>query len=140
MAQAIQAPAVPSTQPPARTGWVLYDGSCGFCLKCLRVARGALEKRGFACEPLQAGWVAERLGLTKEEVTATFRVLSVEGGQHNGADAYLFLFRRIWYLWPLGMLFGCPGFYGLFARAYGWVASNRYRISGTCALPGKPPQ
>ncbi len=127
--------ATPHAPPPARAGWVLYDGTCGFCLKCLRLARGALEKRGFVCEPLQAPWVAERLGLTAEDVSATFRVLSADGSQHNGADAYLFLFRRIWYLWPFGILLGCPGLYGLFARAYGWVAANRYRFSGTCALP-----
>ncbi|MCZ7644984.1 MAG: DUF393 domain-containing protein [Planctomycetota bacterium] len=128
--------AAPATEPATpKAGWVLYDGTCGICRRFMGLVRGTLERRGFALEPLQAPWVNARLKLTEEELLRDLLLLTADGALYRGADAYLYAMRRIWYAWPAGVLFMLPGLHGLFARAYRWFADNRYRFSGTCALP-----
>ena len=43
-------------------GWVLFDGSCGFCRTWVVYWAQTLRRRGFEIAPLQETWVRERLG------------------------------------------------------------------------------
>jgi predicted DCC family thiol-disulfide oxidoreductase YuxK len=120
--------------PEAGRGWVLYDGQCAFCTGWMARIGGILRRRGFVPEALQSPWVGERLGLPPGELLRDIRLLLKDGRLISGADAYLYIMRRIWWVCPLGLLFALPGLKFLFAAAYRKFARNRYCIGGTCAL------
>ncbi len=52
-------------------GWVLYDGSCGFCSRSAPFWENTLKRRGIHIAPLQLGWVAEKLHLPQRSYAAT---------------------------------------------------------------------
>jgi predicted DCC family thiol-disulfide oxidoreductase YuxK len=120
--------------PEAPRGWVLYDGQCSFCTGSVNRVRKILMRRGFVPEPLQSPWVNERLKLPESELLTDMRLLLKDGTLLNGADAYLYVMRRIWWTFPLGVIFALPGLKWLFARAYRKFAQNRYCIGGTCQV------
>ncbi|HXG52629.1 MAG TPA: DUF393 domain-containing protein [candidate division Zixibacteria bacterium] len=123
----------PEEQEPR--GWVLYDGACGFCSRWVPYWEKTLEKRGFRIAPLQAGWVAERLGLRDGDAGPDLRLLLAGGAELRGTEAYRYLMRRIWWATPLYALSILPGLRLLFDGAYRAFADNRYRISRACRLP-----
>ena len=53
------------------------------------------------------------------------RVITVDGQSFSGADALIFLARRIWWAWPLAVVALIPGVRSLLRRAYGYYASRR---------------
>jgi predicted DCC family thiol-disulfide oxidoreductase YuxK len=130
--------APPSAPPPA--GWILYDDSCGICRRAVPLWAGALRRRGFALAPLQAGWVAGRLGLPPEEVVQDLRLLLADGRHFAGAEAYRQAWRRIGWARPLYLLAAAPGLRGLFDRAYRAFARRRHRLSAACGWTPPPPQ
>jgi len=121
---------------PAAAGWVLYDGDCGFCVRWARFWGPVLLRRGFEMDELQADWVAETLGMTRDEVVRDVRLLTVGGVTYKGADVYLYVARRIWWAWLLGVVFSLPGLKQVIWSGYRWFAANRHCISGQCAPRG----
>ena len=97
-----------------------------------------IRRRGFEAAPLQMPWVRERTGLDEETLLKDIRLLLNDGRLISGADAYLYVMRRIWWTVPAAALFSLPGFHWLFSRAYRWVATNRGRISRACGLTPPP--
>jgi predicted DCC family thiol-disulfide oxidoreductase YuxK len=118
---------------PAAEGWVLYDGDCSFCVRWLRFWSPVLRRRGFEIDTLQAGWVSKTLGMTKEEVTRDIRLFTTKGAIYSGADVYLHVARKIWWAWPLAIIFSLPGFNSLIWAGYKWFAVNRHCVSGYCS-------
>jgi predicted DCC family thiol-disulfide oxidoreductase YuxK len=118
-------------------GWVLYDGTCGFCSRWVPLWESTLKKRGFCIAPLQADWVSERFAVSEQELTSDFRLLLANGETLAGAEVYRYLMRRIWWATPLYVLSVLPIFRTLFDAGYRAFADNRYRISRTCRLPAE---
>jgi predicted DCC family thiol-disulfide oxidoreductase YuxK len=123
------------------SGWVLFDGSCGFCRTWVMYWADTLRKRGFQVAPLQDAWVRQRLASSdeaswnEEDLLRDLRVL-LEGGQElRGADAYRYVMRRIWWTYPLYLLSVLPLMRRLFDLAYRAFADNRYHFSAACQLP-----
>ncbi|MEE3200345.1 MAG: DCC1-like thiol-disulfide oxidoreductase family protein, partial [Planctomycetota bacterium] len=114
--------------------WLLYDGTCRFCLGMVNRWRGALECRGFGFAARQEGWVRERLDLPEEELLREMRVLTPCGKVLGAADAFVFLWGKIWWCWPLWILAHIPGARWLINRAYSWVAAHRNCLGGACSL------
>ena len=104
-------------------GWVLYDASCPSCRRTAARFEAALTRRGFDLAPLQSAWVADCL----DECASLdqLRVITVTGECFGGADALIFLARRIWWAWPAYLLARIPGITGLLRRAYALWASHR---------------
>jgi predicted DCC family thiol-disulfide oxidoreductase YuxK len=119
----------------ASKGWVLYDGSCGFCSRWVPFWENTLKKRGFRIAPLQADWVARKLNLAEDELTSDFRLLLANGEKVAGAEVYRYLMRRIWWAMPLYLLSTLPLLRRLFDAGYRAFADKRYWISHTCHLP-----
>lgn len=119
-------------RPP--NGWVLYDGECAFCTRWVGFWSGVLRRHGFATGELQAPWVTERLRMAPDELLHDIRVLTRAGAVVSGADVYLYVWRRIWWAWPLYAIFSLPGFNRLIHAGYRWFARNRYCVSGACRL------
>jgi len=88
--------------------------------------------------PLQAKWVMEKLGLPPEELLFDLRLLLANGSQIQGADAYRYLMRRIWWAYPLYLLSVTPLLRGLFNLSYRSFADNRYWFSHACRLSPAP--
>lgn len=131
------APALPE-DPPA-TGWLLYDGECGFCTRSARRVEGLIGRRGFAILPLQTPWVREKLGLHPAEPLREMIVLTRAGQRAGGADAALLLAGRFWWSVPLTWLACIPGVTPLLRRGYAAIAARRSCAGGACTLPSHRP-
>jgi predicted DCC family thiol-disulfide oxidoreductase YuxK len=112
--------------PPAEKGWLLYDGECSFCTKMATRWSPLLRSRGFTPAPLQHAGIADPRDIV---------LLTTDGKRIRGADAYLYVARRVWWLFPGALLFSLPGLNSILHFAYRKIAENRYCISGRCELP-----
>ena len=119
----------------AARGWVLYDGACGFCRSWVPRWETTLRRRGYEIAPLQSAWVAERTGLSSEELLADLLLLRPDGSLVRGADVYRDAMRHIWWAWPLWLASVVPIGRQLFGWSYRTFADHRYRISRACGLP-----
>jgi predicted DCC family thiol-disulfide oxidoreductase YuxK len=119
---------------PAPVGWVLYDGSCGFCREWVPFWAPAMRRRGIEIAPLQAEWVREKLGLAPDETLRDIRLLFSDGRQVSGPDVYREVMRRIGWARPFYLLSRAPGLRAVFDRCYRLFAKNRHRISRACGL------
>jgi predicted DCC family thiol-disulfide oxidoreductase YuxK len=117
-----------------KSGWILYDGHCGFCTRWAKFWAPTLTRAGFAVSPLQELWVADRLKVPAGDLLSDIRLLTPENRLISGADVYLQAARRIWWAWPFYAVFSLPGFKWLIKFGYRWFAKNRYCISGACRL------
>ena len=111
-------------------GWVLYDADCPLCCRWAARFERTLTLRGFDLAPLQSPWVAECLDLPEAELLLRMRVLARDGRELTGADALVFLSRRIGWAWPLWLAAQLPGVLPLFRRAYDWTARRRHCRQG----------
>lgn len=118
-----------------RYGWVLYDGTCGFCSRWVMFWQGVLRRNGFETAALQEPWVASALGVTPDQLLNDLRILTPDRTVIAGADAYRFAMSRIPWAKPIGWLASLPGLRTLFNAGYRWFNRNRYRISAGCRLP-----
>ncbi len=118
-------------------GWILYDGSCGFCSKWVPFFESTLAKQGLGFAPLQAEWVRERLELSEEEILADLRLLLEAGEVISGSDVYRYVMRRSWIMWPLYLISITPGLSHLFDWCYRTFANHRYEVSAACRLPAE---
>jgi predicted DCC family thiol-disulfide oxidoreductase YuxK len=120
-----------------REGWILYDGGCGFCFRWVHLWKKVVEPRGFAVKSLQAASADGTLNIPQEKLLDDIRVLTRRGQQESGANAYLYVARRIWWAWPFYAIFRLPGFNWMLWAAYRWFNRNRHRISRHCPLPAR---
>jgi len=125
------------TPPPA--GWVLYDESCGVCRRWIPFWETTLRKRGFAIAPLQADWVRKKLQMQETELLHDLRLLLANGELIQGADAYRYAMKHIWWAYPIYCFSAVPPGKGIFDWCYRRFAVNRHRISQACRLDRHPP-
>ena len=118
-----------------REGWILYDGACGFCFRWVHLWKEVVERRGFAIKDLQSAHADGSLQLSEENLLDDIQVLTRAGTLESGANAYLYVTRRIWWAWPFYAIFRLPGFNWILLQGYRWFNRNRYRISRHCPLP-----
>jgi len=118
-----------------RGGWVLYDGACGFCFRWVHLWKKVLERRGFVLKDLQSAWADGSLSISRDRLLDDILVLTRSGSIESGADAYLYVTRRIWWAWPFFAIFSLPGFNWVLWHGYHWFNRNRYHISHHCSLP-----
>ena len=111
-----------------KNGTVLFDAGCPLCLAMVARMRLVWEPRGFDFVPLQADWVRRRLDLPEVELLKEMRTLTPGGEVLGGAAAHAYLWRHVWWLWPLWLAAKLPGIGWLIDRTYRWVAANRYRF------------
>jgi predicted DCC family thiol-disulfide oxidoreductase YuxK len=134
----MRSPAVVGAGEESRTeGWVFYDGACSLCTGLARRVRRRLERCGFELVPLQAPGVRENLGVRSEELMTQMWVLTQDGHVLGGAEAALYLARRIprtWWGLLLITVSKLPHGMSLIESVYKWVASHRHYFGGRCAL------
>jgi len=118
-----------------REGWILYDGGCGFCFRWVRFWQKVVERRGFAIKDLRSASADGMLHIPDDNLLDDVQVLTRSGKLQSGADAYLYVSRKIWWAWPFYAAFRLPGFNWMLWLGYRWFNRNRYRISRHCPLP-----
>lgn len=106
-----------------REGWILYDGGCGFCYSWVYLWKKVVGRRGFALKDLQSAAAEGSLELSRENLLDDIRVLTRSGKLESGANAYLYVARRIWWAWPFYGIFRLPGFNWVLWRGYRWFQS-----------------
>ena len=74
---------------------MLYDGACDFCSRWVRRWEKVLERRGFALKDLQSAWADGTLAISRDRLLDDLLVLTRGGTIQSGADAYLYVARRI---------------------------------------------
>lgn len=120
--------------PMENKGWVLYDGRCGFCSWMSRSLRPLIHRAGFSLTTIQSDWAQEILPMPKEHQSDDIRLVTREGLLLSGADAYIHGLKQLWWLAPIGMVLGAPGFRWLTWRAYKIFNRNRLLVSKACRL------
>ncbi|MGB6899108.1 MAG: DCC1-like thiol-disulfide oxidoreductase family protein, partial [Candidatus Acidiferrum sp.] len=99
--------------------------------------KNVIERRGFALKDLQVAQQEGFLQCSQQEVLQNILVLTRDGAIESGANAYLFVARRIWWAWPFYAIFRLPGVNWILWGGYRWFNRNRYRISRHCPLPSQ---
>ena len=117
-------------------GWILYDDSCGFCRRWVPFWENTLQKRGFEIAPLQADWVKEKLRSNENDLLQDLRLLLANGDQLQGAEAYRYIMKRIWWTYPVYLFSIAPIGRNIFNWSYRKFAAHRHQISRACKLPG----
>lgn len=115
-------------------GWVLYDDDCGFCRRWIPFWAPTLRKVGLDIAPLQAPWVAPRLGLSPGELIYDIRLLFVDGRRLAGAEVYRYAVQQIWWARPLYWFSITPGLRRLWDWGYRTFADHRHEFSAACGL------
>jgi len=115
-------------------GWVLYDGTCAVCSRWVPFWARTLARIGLDTAPLQSQWVRAQTGMSDELLLKDIRVLLKDGTLYSGAEAYFYCMKRIWWAWPLYVVFELPVFNAMFRLCYRAFAQNRYKISRVCRL------
>jgi predicted DCC family thiol-disulfide oxidoreductase YuxK len=115
-------------------GWILYDGSCGFCRRWVPFWEKTLQKRGFEIAPLQANWAKEKLQLSENDLLQDLRLLLVNGEKIQGADTYRYAMKRIWWAFPVYLFSVAPLGRSIFDWGYRKFAAHRYQISRVCKI------
>ena len=116
-------------------GWILYDGSCGFCSKWVPFWSSTLARQGLGFAPLQADWIRERLALPEQELIEDLRLLLATGELISGPEVYRHVMRHAWCLWPFYLVSVTPILRRIFDWSYRTFADHRYEVSAACRLP-----
>ena len=115
-------------------GWILYDAECRSCTSAARRFDRILRRRGFHFLALPTPWVEQRLGLQPGAPLEEMRVVTSDGADFGGADAVIFLARKIWWAWPFYAVAQIPGTHCLIDLVYRWIAAHRGCNQGACAI------
>lgn len=115
---------------------LIYDGTCGFCRRQVdRMARWLGDRLRYV--PYQDAEARVLLPDLSDNELAS-QVWAVIAGRRAGGAAAVVralnlrpAFRLL--TWPYWL----PGLRPVADAVYRWVAANRYRFGGTCALPGE---
>jgi predicted DCC family thiol-disulfide oxidoreductase YuxK len=118
-------------------GWILFDRDCGICTSLARRFRRTFEERGFGLAALQDPRVAALLALPPELLLREMRVVTNDGLIYGGADAIVYLARKVWWAWPLFAAAQIPGVPRILDAGYRWFADHRPCSSGTCQVARK---
>jgi predicted DCC family thiol-disulfide oxidoreductase YuxK len=125
---------IPDNKGTKPVGWIYFDAECRFCVAHRRRWGPIFERRGFVWLPLQTPGAAERLGITDSQLRAEMWLQLADGRKFSGVNAWSAQMRRVWWLWPLGVMLAVPGVNAGAKVLYRWIAKNRHCLGGTCTI------
>lgn len=121
-------------------GWILFDGTCGFCARWVPFWGPWLRRQGYGFRPLQDPWVRGQTDLDEAALLTDLRLLRADGALVSGAEVYREVLDASPWTRPLAFLTRLPGLRRLFEGGYRLFARHRYRVSQACGWqPPEPP-
>jgi predicted DCC family thiol-disulfide oxidoreductase YuxK len=110
---------------------LIYDGDCAVCrASALWLMRLALEGGRLEIIPGRSDARRARFPqISEEQTTQAMQLVLPDGRVLSGADAVPEILRAIRGLGWMAALFALPGARPLARRVYGWIATNRMRLS-----------
>ena len=115
-------------------GWVFFDRDCKICTATARRFRGPLEARGFGLAALQDPRASALLRIPEAQTLEEMRMVTSDGKLYGGADAIIYLARRIWWAWPLYAAARWLGARPLMVRGYRRFAAHRKCLPAGCEV------
>jgi len=114
-----------SDAPAQYRYWIFYDGNCPTCTNLAHRFRKILNARGFGLAPYQSGWTKGKI--PPDHDPAKEMLLKTETGEIlGGADALIYLARRIRWAYGLYLMAQVPGIRSLLRTIYRHVATHRH--------------
>lgn len=129
---------MPEKRKEAFSGWIIYDADCGICTAWISRCKNIFLRRNFDMVPLQAEWIRRELDLDYPDMLRDFRIRLAGGDLLEGADAYRWLLRKIWWAYPFYLLSRVPPCKQIFDTCYRYIADHRQKISHACSLSDGP--
>ena len=124
-----------------RQRYLIYDGDCGFCEACLKLAAAYDRRKLFILCPYQSlpqrlsPTALQSLGLTRAACAKALQVITTRGELRSGAGAINYF---LWQRWPgkilVGLLVAIPPLLLLEVALYRLIARYRHRLSGWLGL------
>jgi predicted DCC family thiol-disulfide oxidoreductase YuxK len=112
-------------------GTLIFDGNCGFCTRSRNLLARLDRHDRVSTVPFQRQGVAERAGVSRDELAAAVYWLDENGARYSGAHAAnAALSAAVGTSLPL-RVYRMPGMRQLQDAVYRWVAANRHRLPGT---------
>ena len=109
---------------------LVFDGTCGFCMRSVRLLEALDRNRRVTALPYQKSGVPGSVGLTVEECEATAWAIVPSGGRYSGAGAVnAAVAAALGTTLPL-FVYSLPGIRQLQDLLYHLVATNRSRLPG----------
>ena len=106
--------------------WVLYDGECSLCSGYARQFIRTLNNRGIGLAPVQSDFAQEKTKRISDPLKEMLLVTD-DGKVIGGADALIYLSRKIWWAYGFFLMAKVPGVRSLYRMIYDHVARNRHR-------------
>src|SRR5437899_814030 len=117
---------------------LIFDGACGFCTSCVRMARRALPGR-FAAIPWQRVDDLGRFGITADDAAASVQWVDRTGRTSSGHEALANMLVSAGGLWQsLGRAMVSRPLDRPAAAVYRFVARHRHQFPGgtpACSVP-----
>jgi predicted DCC family thiol-disulfide oxidoreductase YuxK len=126
---------ITDTKAENPAGSIYFDGECRFCVAHRKRWGSVFEHRGFVWVPLQTPGTAARLGITEAQLQAEMWLQLADGRRFSGIDAWSAVMRRVWWLWPVGVVLALPGFNAMGRALYSWIAKRRHCLGSVCTIP-----
>ncbi|MFM8393187.1 MAG: thiol-disulfide oxidoreductase DCC family protein [Acidobacteriota bacterium] len=120
-----------------RQRYLIYDGDCGFCEACLKLAAAYDRRKLFILCPYQSLPLStlQSLGLTRNACAKALQVITARGEVRSGAWAInYFLWQRRPGKLLVGLLMAIPPLLLLEMAFYRIVARYRHRLSSCLGL------
>jgi predicted DCC family thiol-disulfide oxidoreductase YuxK len=118
---------------------IVFDGTCGFCTRSVRLLETLDRDRRVRAVPFQKSGVPASVGLTVEECEATAWAIAPDGRRYRGAEAVnAAVAAALGSGLPL-QLYSVPGIGRLQDFVYHLVASHRDRLPGDRPYCGQHP-
>lgn len=125
-----------------RRATLLYDGSCEFCRRGVRLLDRLdwLNRLQFANLRDPNQWPESHVELDADRMIEEMHLVTPDGKDvYAGYDAFRWIAARMpstWAIWPFLFIPGVPQ---IGRRIYAWVAKNRFGLvscqDGACELP-----
>lgn len=121
-------------------GWVLYDGTCGFCSRTVQWIHSLTGDRGFHFVPFQHEHFRSQLEERSLDPDRDIIMLTPSGEARVGVDAYREIIRYFWWGQPIYYISLLPGLRWMMDRIYRGIADNRHTFSNACGIDEEPSQ
>lgn len=113
------------------SGTLIFDGECGFCTRSRDLLVRLDHRHRVRTVPYQGSGVAERVGVSREDLARSVYWLDDDGSRYSGAEAAsAAVSAAVGSRLPL-RVYRLPGVRQLEEAVYRWVANNRHRLPGT---------